>query len=279
MANTSVQATSIKATSEIAIPEPNKISQRLFVVDGFPIRYLVIPKCGCTYVKNVLWRLQHGQSHDAPIRVHDDDERFARASDLNLTPVDIAHEEHAFTVVRKPIDRFLSLYFDKVVGPGRKNYVPLAATLEAKRGLIGTPQGAEEHRKNIAILIDWLGDNLSDEVDLPKEAHWTPQMYRKNILEKCDLKLLLVEDLTVHLRVLLSGIVPGIEDLLGTSERNESPKKAQKNSILTPKLRNRINEIYAGDKKLYQRTRNAWKAIDLDNADAASVPRYRSIIT
>ena len=260
------------------LPAPDKISRRLFVVDGLPIRYLVIPKCGCTYVKNVLWRLQHGQSHRAPIRVHDDDVQFTRASDLGLAPADISNEEYAFTVIRKPIDRFLSLYFDKVVGPGCMNYVPLAATLEAKRGLHIDPQSIEEHRKNIAILIDWLGDNMANDIDLPKEAHWTPQMYRKNIMKKCNLKLLLVEDLTIHLRFLLSGIVPEIDELLDISEKNESPKKAQKNSILTPELRNRINDVYSGDKKLYQCTRNAWNAIDVATADAKAVPRYRDIL-
>lgn len=277
MAGSSEGSTKMEVTKNPSKADLNKIADRLFTVRGLPIRYLVIPKCGCTYVKNVLWRLENGKAHVKPIRVHDDDDAFRRASDLGLMPNDISNEAHAFTVIRKPIDRFMSLYFDKVVGPGRKNYVPLAATLEEKYGLIPSPSSIEDHRENIKILIDWLGANLKTSVDLPKEAHWTPQVYRKNVMRSCNLKLLLVEDLTAHLRFLMKDIVPDIDIILGASEKNQSPKPAPNNELLTDQLRERINGVYAEDKRLYQRTRSAWSGIDLNQPDSAEVPRYLNV--
>lgn len=256
--------------------QERKISQRLFVIDPYPVRYLFIPKCGCTYVKNVLYTLQNGVGHAKPLRVHDDDDQFSRASDFDLAPTEIAAEDYAFTVVRKPLDRFLSLYFDKVVGKGRAQYVPLAATLAEKRGLIEAPVGIPEHQRNLMILIDWLGENLEHGTDLPKEAHWTPQMYRQNIMKTCNLKLLLIEELTPQLRVLLTDIVPDIDTILGSAERNKSAKGLNKSELLTDAIRNRVAEVYGRDRKLYQRTRRAWKA--LEHPTAADIPRFQVVM-
>jgi hypothetical protein len=110
-------------------------TSRLFTSRRYPIHYLVIPKCGCTFIKNVLWHLENDASHGNALRIHDDDNYFQRADALGLTAEQIIMREHAFTVVRNPIDRFFSLYSDKVVGKGHARFVPLRKVLVDNHGL------------------------------------------------------------------------------------------------------------------------------------------------
>src|SRR5690554_6581898 len=93
------------------------------------IQYLVIPKCGCTYIKNFLWKIDFQSDYADPTRVHDEDRVFARASDNSYTAKTIRENPYSFTVLRNLVDRFLSLYFDKVIGEGYRRFVPLKKVL------------------------------------------------------------------------------------------------------------------------------------------------------
>lgn len=253
-------------------------THRLFTTHKVPLRYLVIPKCGCTFVKNLLWRIENGADHTQPIRVHDDDSRFLRASELGLTEEDIRKENHAFTVIRNPVDRFFSLYTDKVIGPGWEKYVPLRKTLMEGYGLNPDLISAEGHRANCEILIDWLERNLRDEIDLPKEAHWTPQHYRGALIKKFDLKILILKDIADQLPVLVRDLLPDIEQTLAGLEENRSAKPVAKGDILVPELRKRINTVYARDRDLFQKARDAWAGLDPATAGNADVPRISGLL-
>lgn len=251
-------------------------TNRLFTTSKVPLRYLVIPKCGCTFIKNLLWRLEHGGDHDVPLRVHDDDARFLRADALGLTDADIRLESHAFTVLRNPVDRFYSLYTDKVIGPGWEKYVPLRKVLIGY-GLDPEAADAATHQANCEIMIDWLARNLKDEVDLPKEAHWTPQAYRKGLMERFDLKLLLLNDVAAQLTCLAQDVVPQIGATLQGLEANRSPKPVQKGAVLTQELRKKINSVYAEDRKLFQAVKRAWDGLDPATASPDQIPRARAL--
>ena len=253
-------------------------TNRLFTTHKAPLRYLVIPKCGCTFIKNLLWRIEHGNDHDQPIRVHDDDNRFLRADALSLNAADIRGEAHAFTVLRNPVDRFFSLYTDKVIGEGRKRYVPLRDVLSHKYGLDPHTQTVEGHRANCEIMIDWLENNLRTEVDLPKEAHWTPQSYRSRLMEKFDLKLLTLNGIEGQLIGLSRDILPEIATTLSGLEPNRSKKPVAKGQVLVPELRKRINAVYAADRKLFSKTRDAWANLTPETVDPAAIPRASQVL-
>lgn len=250
------------------------ITNRLFTIRQANVRYLVIPKCACTFVKNVLWRLEHSSGYSTPLRIHDADEKFLRVSDLGLTIEDIAKEDFAFTVIRNPVDRFFSLYTDKVIGEGHKNYVPLRAVLTTKYGLNIKPVTIEDHTRNCEILVSWIQRNLTDEIDLQKDAHWTPQSYRKNIIKSCRLKLLLVNDLKRHMKLLLHPIAPNISDLMQEVEENKSRRSFPKGAVLTTELRKKINSVYGEDRKLFLYTRDAWEKIETSHLTYKHIPRY-----
>lgn len=251
---------------------PDAQTNRLFTTHKVPLRYLVIPKCGCTFVKNLLWRLEHGADHAVPLRVHDDDSQFLRADALGLTAADIRAEAHAFTVLRNPVDRFFSLYTDKVIGPGWQKYVPLREVLTG-HGLDPEADTVPGHQTNCEIMIDWLARNLKDEVDLPKEAHWTPQSYRWSLVKSFDLKLLLLNDVNAQITCLARDLVPDIAQTLAGLEINRSPKPVQKGAVLVPDLRKKINAVYAQDRKLFQAVKQAWDGLDTATLDPKKIPR------
>jgi hypothetical protein len=253
------------------------LSQRLIVVEEPRILYLSIPKCGCTFVKNVLWHLQFGRFHPNPIRVHDDDNKFLRASDIYQDTRSILEESVAFTVVRNPVDRFLSLYFDKIIGQGRDRYVPLAQILIERHRLIEKPTRLTDHQFNLDVLSVWLQNNLSEALDLPNEAHWTPQAMRTNVMREFNLKLLTVDNLRTGLLRLLENRVPDIEEIVSGAERNQSKQHYSKKELLTNEVRRRINETYNEDRKLYRRAALAWENLEADASGTSKIPRFRSL--
>ena len=235
------------------------LAHRLFTLRRYPIRYLVIPKCGCTFVKNLLWRLERGAAHPNPLRIHDADPDFLRASDLNLCERDIRAEEYAFTVLRNPVDRFFSLYADKVIGDGYKTFVPLRDVL-LKRGLKCDAVSAADHTRNSEIMADWLAENLSNGIDLEPEAHWTPQSYRLDVMRAFDLKLIIANQMNEQIEALLYDMVPDIRAVFSQIEMNRSRKPFEKGEILTKNLRKRINAIYVEDRELFQKARDVWNS-------------------
>lgn len=254
-----------------------KLADRLFAVQDPRIAYLVIPKCGCTFVKNVLWMIINGKPHDVPQRVHDSDSSFLRASSVFEDFGNISSEPLAFSVLRNPVDRFLSLYFDKIIGEGREKFVPLADFLIKSRGLIGDPLTIFDHRHNLHVLLSWLEENLSIGGELSKNPHWTPQSDRANIMRAFDLRILVVDQLTFGLELLMRERVSNIRNILDVAERNESVRTVEKNVILIDDIRRRINKLYATDRFLYRKAAAAWEAIDVRSADADQIPRFRTL--
>lgn len=250
-----------------------KILERLFSLKKYPVRYLAIPKCGCTFVKNLFWQIDNQSAIANPLRIHDRDADFLRTSDLRLSLQDVRSEAHAFTIVRNPVDRFFSLYTDKVIGEGYKRFVPLRMILSEKYGLIVDPKDKAEHNRNCHILIEWIEQNLSSKVDIHPEAHWTPQMYRKNIFKSADLRMVLMKNMNQRLHRFLEPVVPQVGSILHKLERNRSTKRIKKLDVLDQKLRWKINKVYRRDRELFLALRN----LDAQSPSKLSVPRYSEI--
>ncbi len=255
-------------------PKPPRLESLMSCRD-LPIRYMMIPKCGCTFIKNLIWRLDHGETYLNPTRIHDRQDEFARAAQFDLTVEDIRAEDFAFVVLRNPVDRFLSLYFDKVVGEGWRKYVPLRKVLAENHGLDIAPQSAADHTRNLTILIDWLDENLTGKNELVREAHWTPQNARMETIRGFDLKVLPINGLNGALVRLLSPVVPDIQQMLGGLERYATNSKEKKDEVLDNTLRARIKQVYRRDAQNYDRLREVWK--ELDPKTAQEIPRASRI--
>lgn len=236
-----------------------KLGKRLFAIESPRIYYLVIPKCGCTFVKNVLWFVANGEFYHSPMRIHDADDLFLRAPDVETDLDKVYRAPGAFTVLRNPIDRFLSLYFDKVIGNGRRDYVPLYDVLVKRRSLIPDPSSLRDHQYNLECMAEWILENLQTEVDLRPESHWTPQSYRANIMTEFDLGVVTVDDLTSGLELLFSGSIPSIRDVLDDAEMNKSSRCFRKGEIVTDAIRRIVNSAYSRDRALYRAARIQWR--------------------
>ncbi|MBI1171617.1 hypothetical protein GC209_09460 [bacterium] len=240
-----------------------------------PIRYLVIPKCGCTFVKNLIWRLDHGEDYANPPRIHEKTRSFARAAQFGLTVDEVRAEPYCFVVLRNPVDRFLSLYFDKVVGEGYRKFVPLRAVLRDNHGLKVEAASPAEHRANCHILIDWIEENLTRPNEIGRDPHWTPQHFRMETIRGFDMKVLPLSHLDSHLTLLLSDVVPEIASILGKLERYATNSKDKKDQILDAALKDRICQVYARDLASHERLLEVWQKIS--PSSAAEIPRASGI--
>ena len=255
----------------------SKRLDRLFTVSDGSLYYLVIPKCGCTYVKNILWHIEKGRPHENPKRIHDFDAEFKRASDVVATDEDVKRSDRAFVVLRNPVDRFLSLYFDKVVGPGWKQYVPLRRILAEHYGLEVSPQTVFEHRQNCARLVRFLSENLKDGRHIAREAHWTPQSDRRNIIEEFNLKVLLTENLTEQMNIMLHGMNPDLVRVTTEAERYSSGRDRLGRRVLDETTRKEINRLYASDRQMFKAAREAWGKLDGSLKTMKNIPRFSDL--
>jgi hypothetical protein len=254
----------------------NLPTHRLFTMRTLPIRYLVIPKCGCTYVKNMIWALEKHRQHVAPLRVHDDDLAFLRASDLGLTPDQIRKESYAFTVLRRPIERFYSLYTDKIIGSGRHNFPPVADILTQRHKLITVPTSIDDHRYNCNSLIEWVGQNIAESLDLPADPHWLPQSTHFSLVHRFNLHLLTTIDLTEQLNVFLKPLVPDIEQKLSVFERNQSKSRVSLEDVLDKTLRRKINDVFRKDQATYRAVSVHWR--EYLKGQLSSIPRAEDVL-
>ncbi len=249
---------------------------RLFCSNKYPeIQYLVIPKCGCTYVKNVLWKLDHGAPHPVPNRVHDNDNDFGRAGDKGFTAEQIRKNEYSFTVLRSPIERFLSLYFDKVVGAGWHNFVNLRGVLVEYHSLNPEAKTVEAHRRNCEILINWIEMSLMGDAEIVADPHWTLQSDRLPIMKSLDLKLLMLAHVDTTLKMLIEPSVPSLAPSIFSVEKNASPKPISRAELMTKELRGSIARVYKRDMWLTHRT---WKYWENEKPSSSSeIPRTSQI--
>jgi hypothetical protein len=236
-----------------------KLARRLFAVESPRVFYLVIPKCGCTFVKNVLWFVANGEFYHTPLRIHDVDDLFLRAPDVEPDLANVYGAPGAFTVLRSPVDRFLSLYFDKVIGDGRREYVPLYDVLVRKRSLIPDPSTLRDHQYNLECMAEWVAENLHTGVDLRPESHWTPQSYRANIMEEFDLAVLTVDHLTAGLELILSECIPNTREVLFNTEMNRSARDFRKGEVVNESIRRLVNAAYSKDRAMYRSAKVLWK--------------------
>ncbi len=240
-----------------------------------PIRYLFIPKCGCTFVKNLIWRLDHGTDYPNPPRIHERTRDFARVSQFNLTLEEVRAEPYSFVILRDPVDRFMSLYFDKVVGEGYRKFVGLRAVLRDNHGLNVEAATPAEHLANCHIMIDWVENNLTKSNEIGRDPHWTPQHFRTEIIRAFDMKVLPLSGLDSHLTLLLSDVVPDIADVLGKLERYTTNSGDIKRQVLDEALTTRIRTVYARDHANYVQLRKVWR--EIDPKSAKEIPRASDI--
>lgn len=237
-------------------PGPGKF---LLTTRRYPIFYLQITKCGCTFLRNLLYMLDHGTAHPDSRRVHAHNEDFFKA---DLIPESVLTSSPAlFAVIRDPVDRFLSLYFDKIADTqneadaGMRRRVTRAAKLDADVG-----DDLEGHRQNCLKTVNWFGRNLDTKDEGKPNPHWQRQSVRLRKIRNLDAHILTLDGLSWQLPFILKSTIPDIsEQMAAVSTRNASRRMFSKAEILTDELQSAIHTVYARDQTRYQRISNNWR--------------------
>jgi len=229
-----------------------------YTTNRYPLFYLVIAKCGCTFLRNLIWYLDHDALHPDSANIHAHDEDLPKAT---LVPrEEIQGSPYAFAVVRDPIDRFLSLYFDKLVTFRRPQDKWMHDLLVAQAGLeTGPDLDIEAHRRNCLKALEWFAANLDGKTDEKVNPHWQRQSVRLAQAQGIDLRLVTLDGLGWQLSQVLAPLIPDIADRMqAVRERNTSPKPLSRAQILTPEIATAVLATYPEDAEIWARSRAHW---------------------
>ncbi len=244
-------------------------AERLRKLRRAEVYYLPITKCGSTYLKNLFYYLDNGAEHPGGPDIHNFPSALIRADSDEDEKV--RQSGHAFTVLRDPVDRFVSLYFDKIWRDGPRNMPDLRLKLKDTIGLrLDRDLTVDEHRENCRKLIDWLERNLNFETDEAVNAHWRRQASRLKRVKDLDLTCLTLDGLDWQLPLLLGDVLPDIRDAMAAvKEKNRIPKPFSRQELLDEALIAKIEHIYKRDVVLYQEASRHWQSAkpDTDAAD------------
>ena len=235
----------------------------------YPIYYLAITKCGSTYLKNLLYYLDHDRMHPAPAYIHDYHQDFLRA---DLTPRwMLRRSRFAFTVLRRPSSRFLSLYFDKIWGDHPQNFPDIREDVADEADLdLSRDLDAKAHRENCTRFLKWIEANLAHDTDQPINPHWRPQTRRIAQVEHLAPSFLTLDGLDWQLPLYLGPVIPDIRaKMQAVSVKNSATYPVDPDDVLDDRLEDAINTVYAEDFGKYRRASRRWA----DRRDRPAAPR------
>lgn len=203
--------------------------------------YYKIAKCGSTFVKRVINNLD-----GAPPRKETDQVLWGDDGRV------------AFAIVRKPIDRFLSLYFDKLLGGPS-----FMAKDFLRRGLINpNATTLQEHSDNCHRALGWINASINGGSKKKINYHWRPQVRRLYRISNMNVQMLTLDGLSWQLPYILNDTCPQISHVMQVcGKQNVSPKPIHPKELATVSLRRQISRIYAADERVYAEVNRHWAKI------------------
>ena len=219
-----------------------------------PFNCVMSLKAGSTFLRNLVWALDHGQPYSA------DNRSFPEAlPSREMTREELAAEV-SFFVLRDPVERFFSLYFDKAIGPEATRFGWIAKTLKANRSFHDGPGlTLKQHRENCHSLVLFIKARLNGQTEGPVNPHWSRQITRMRGALRFGLKPLLLERLEPQLLHIAQGRIPPLKAALDmVKNRNRTPRAVAAEEILTPALYADIAALYPEDIELYDLVKTGW---------------------
>lgn len=243
-------------------------AQRMVTLKRADIYYLPIAKCGSTYLKNLFYYLDNGGEHYSGDDIHSIDDALLRADSKDTGK--ITASGYAFAVVRHPVDRFLSYYFDKVYGQGPRSFPHHQKYFTRELGLdLSSGIDVSGHRINCLLLIDWIKKNLAHKTEEPINPHWRRQTARLKRVAAFDLEYLTLDGLDWQLPLFVGGVIPDIRDAMAAVKaRNKTDWPVDRAALLDEELTGKIEETYKNDLKIYVLANRKWQAWVQDDVAA-----------
>lgn len=231
----------------------------LYTTRAYPIYWHHIAKNGGTFMKHLLYALDHGQVHVTRSGQHDWDQELVRPNGVALE--DIRDSKHAFLILRHPFRRFLSVYFNKVYAPQGTPPAGMSKSFfKAHRINNAKDLDAKGHTENCLKLAEWGAANVLGLTEAKPNWHLVPQMHQIAQVYPLNFRALLVEDLEAQLTRVLGGIVPDMSERIAqVRRRNQSAAAVKPSEILTPELKAILKGIYGDDLKVFRAVRDYWR--------------------
>ena len=234
------------------------LGRLLYTADRFLLFYMLNLKCGCTFIRNLLYHLDHDRLHPDSARIHAHDHEFFKAGQI---PDDfIRNSPHFFIVVRDPVDRFLSLYFDKIADLSNRTDAWMRQRIQKGAGLKIAPDlSLTDHRQNCLKTLEWFRRNLDDGTEGRTNPHWQRQSHMLTRMLPLEPTLITLDGLSWQLPVVLGSLIPDIRARMdAVTTRNASHKLFEPDDFLIPEINESVREIYAMDTETYAQTRLTW---------------------
>jgi sulfotransferase famil protein len=254
-------STDIKSLKIIAQQgAPRQIGASLMTTVLYPLYYRPITKCGSTFCLNLLYFLQYEHIYSDPRNVRGAPLAIPNAQ--NTPNETITDSPYSFVIIRDPVKRFISLYFDKLYGAATKSDPDGFGAYFIETGLVDPTAGTNilKHRENCKRSIQWIKKNLKGETDQKIDYHWKPQRYRLNQIREFKFNVLMLVDIDYQLDKILNPLIPHIADAIqAVSAQNISKKPVCPEDILDQELRQMIAQTYFGDMKLYEEVSSYWR--------------------
>lgn len=241
-------------------PKRNPV-ESLVALQRAEVYYLPIAKSGSTFVRGLFHYLDNDGERLTSKEIHKWVSLSPRANAKDEAK--IRDNRQAFTVIREPVDRFLSLYFDKVYGEDSKIIPKVIAHLSTLGMDFSADLSLEGHQENCRILIDWLGQNLAKETAFPVNAHWRRQAIRLNYAKDLNLEILTLDGARWQLQLLLKDVIPGIEQAIDSViSRNRIPRPFSQTELLDTTTEEKIRKMYSADTKAYNAASLKWRPLE-----------------
>lgn len=222
-----------------------------------PLNCLLSLKVGSTFLRNLVYMLDHGEAFSMVEK-----EFPTNLLNRELTRDELASEV-SFFVVRDPVARFFSLYFDKVAGKPENHFPWIIEKLKTHRVFHEGPDlSLEQHRENCMSLLGFLGVRLRGQIKAPINAHWNKQITRVEKAIEFGLQPLMLENLEAQLVQISAGRINGLEQAIAqVQSRNRSPRVARVEDVLTPEIYAKISSLYPEDIQLYDLVKTGWEVL------------------
>ncbi|MBL4806224.1 MAG: sulfotransferase family 2 domain-containing protein [Rhodobacteraceae bacterium] len=220
-----------------------------------PLHCVVNLKAGSTFLRNLFHVLAHGELYTDPNMIHESEHQVMQSLSID----ELAHDI-SFFVIRNPIDRFFSLYFDKIISAPPRNFPWVTARMAKNWTFHAGPKlTIEQHRENCLSLISFIKFRFNMHPMDAVNPHWKPQTEVVKRAIKFGLTPLLQENLSAQLIQISGDRIPGLDDAIAlVGHRNKSTRTVFAKDILTPRIRRLISELYEADVALYKLLKSGW---------------------
>ncbi len=229
--------------------EPHEVPTILFGQNK-PLSYVLNPKAACTLALNFVFFVNHEYRYFDPIQIH-----YSRRALLQLkapkfepraayTFYQLSPE--TFSIVRNPLDRFISGFLSKVFSDDDPYYVPFRDELTSVWGIDLSPE-ADPARSCLAFAR-WIAAHENQE---QIEPHFRPQHINLRLNGSFPVDTILrLED--------RDGILAFFTKWVGVNKakwflslRFNEHAKYTKEQFLTDELSRLVRQIYARDYELF----------------------------